>query len=173
MTLPAPAALSGSCWPPLAARRTCRWAALRRATPPRPVEVTSETLSVDQATGRGLHRQRRRGQGDLRLQAGEVEVRYDEEGGEIARLLATGGVTLATAHEAAEAQEADYDLAAGTLTLTGEVLLTQGPSAISADRMVVDLEAGTALMEGNVRTVLQRGESDRRDAPEGAPPAPG
>jgi lipopolysaccharide export system protein LptA len=123
--------------------------------PSAPVEVTSDALSVDQATGAAVFS----GgvvvaQGDLRLQAGEVEVRYDAEGREIARLLATGGVTLATATEAAEAQEADYDLAAGTLTLSGEVLLTQGPSAISADRMVVDLEAGTARMEGNVRTIL-------------------
>ncbi len=126
--------------------------------PEAPVEVTSDTLSVDQATGAAVFSGNVVvAQGDLRLQAGEVEVSYDEEGGQIARLLATGGVTLATAAEAAEAQEADYDLAAGTLTLSGEVLLTQGPSAISADRMVVDLEAGTARMEGNVRTVLQRG----------------
>jgi lipopolysaccharide export system protein LptA len=125
--------------------------------PDAPVEVTSETLSVDQATGEAVFT----GnvvvvQGDLRLQAGAVEVRYDEEGQAVQRLLATGGVTLVGPAEAAEAEEADYDLAAGTLTMTGEVLLTQGPSAISADRMVVDIEAGTAQMEGNVRTVLQR-----------------
>ena len=125
--------------------------------PDAPVEVTSETLSVDQATGAAVFE----GtvvvsQGDLKLQAGRVEVLYDEAQSEIARLQASGGVTLATATEAAEAQTADYDLAAGTLTLEGEVLLTQGPSAISADRMVVDLGAGTARMEGNVRTILQR-----------------
>lgn len=127
--------------------------------PAAPVEVTSETLSVDQATGKAVFS----GsvvvaQGDLRLQAAEVEVRYEEASQEVARLLATGGVTLATATEAAEARTADYDLAAGTLTLEGEVLLTQGPSAISADRMVVDLESGTARMEGNVRTILQRAD---------------
>lgn len=125
--------------------------------PDAPVEVTSETLSVDQATGAAVFEGNVVvAQGDLRLQAGAVEVRYDEARGEIARLLASGGVTLATATEAAEAESADYDLAAGTLTLEGGVLLTQGPSAISADRMVVDLEAGTARMEGNVRTILQR-----------------
>lgn len=125
--------------------------------PEAPVEVTSETLSVDQATGEAVFA----GnvvvvQGDLRLQAGEVEVRYDEEGQAVQRLLATGGVTLVGPAEAAEAEAADYDLAAGTLTMTGKVLLTQGPSAIAADRMVVDLEAGTARMDGNVRTILQR-----------------
>ena len=125
--------------------------------PAAPVEVTSETLNVDQATGAATFTgDVVIGQGDLRLQAGEVEVRYDEATSAIARLLATGGVTLATPSEAAEAEAADYDLTARTLTLTGEVLLTQGPSAISADRMVVDLASGTARMEGNVRTILQQ-----------------
>jgi lipopolysaccharide export system protein LptA len=105
--------------------------------PAAPVEVTSETLNVDQATG-------------------AATFTYDEATSAIARLLATGGVTLATPSEAAEAEVADYDLTARTLTLTGEVLLTQGPSAISADRMIVDLASGTARMEGNVRTILQQ-----------------
>ena len=127
------------------------------ADPSAPVEVTSDSLSVDLATGAATFTGNVViGQGDLRVQAGEVEVIYDEATGGIARLLASGGVTLATPEEAAEAQAADYDLAAGTLTMTGEVLLTQGPSAISGDRLVVDLESGTARMEGNVRTILQR-----------------
>ncbi|TNC74252.1 lipopolysaccharide transport periplasmic protein LptA [Rubellimicrobium roseum] len=125
--------------------------------PSAPVEVTSETLTVDQATGAAVFTGNVViGQGDLRLSAAEVEVRYDEATQAIARLLASGGVTLATPTEAAEAREADYDLTARTLTLTGDVLLTQGQSAISADRMVVDLAAGTAQVEGNVRTLLNR-----------------
>ena len=129
------------------------------ADPSAPVEVTSDSLSVDQATGAATFTGHVTiGQGDLRVQAGEVRVTYDEATGGIARLLASGGVTLATPEEAAEGQEADYDLSSGTLTVTGEVLLTQGPSAISGDRLVVDLESGTARMEGNVRTILQRSE---------------
>lgn len=125
--------------------------------PAAPVEVTSETLAVDRATGAANFT----GnvvvtQGDMKVAAGAVEVRYDEASGQITRLLASGGVTMATPTEAAEAQSADYDLSARTLTLTGNVLLTQGQSAISADRMVVDLTAGTARMEGNVRTLLNR-----------------
>lgn len=127
------------------------------ADPSAPVEVTSDSLDVDQATGAATFTGNVViGQGDLRVKAGTVEVRYDEATGGIARLLASGGVTLAMPEEAAEAQAADYDLASGTLTMTGEVLLTQGPSAISGDRLVVDLGSGTARMEGNVRTILQR-----------------
>lgn len=126
--------------------------------PEAPVEVTSETLTVDQATGAAVFT----GnvvvlQGELRLGAAEVEVRYDEATEEVARLLASGGVTLATPSEAAEAQAADYDLGARRLTLTGEVLLTQGSTAIAGDRLEVDLETGTARMEGNVRTILGGG----------------
>ena len=136
------------------------------ADPEAPLEVTSDALSVDQATGAATFTGNVvLAQGDLRLQAGEVEVSYEEETQEIARLLASGGVTLVTADEAAEAEAADYDLTAGTLTLTGEVLLTQGPSAISADRMVVDLDAGTAQLEGNVRTILQRGAPAEEGTP--------
>ena len=135
------------------------------ADPSQPVEIESETLSVDQATGAATFEGGVTiGQGDLRLAAARVEVVYDEATGGIARLAASGGVTLATPTEAAEAEEALYDLAAGTLTMTGEVLLTQGTSAISAERMVVDLAAGTARMEGRVRTILQG------EAPTPAPP---
>lgn len=125
------------------------------ADPSAPVEVDAETLSVDRATGAAVFEGGVTiGQGSLRIQAARVEVRYDEASGDIRRLLASGGVTLATEAEAAEAESADYDLAARTLTLAGDVLLTQGSAAVSAERMVVDLAAGTARLEGGVRTVL-------------------
>lgn len=128
------------------------------ADPTAPVEITADQLTVDQDsrsatfTGSVLI-----GQGTLRVAAERVEVVYDEETGQIARLSASGGVTFATETEAAEAQDAVYDLIAGVLTLTGDVLLTQGASALSAERMVVNLQTGTARMDGRVRTVFQQG----------------
>ncbi|MFQ1700408.1 LptA/OstA family protein [Loktanella agnita] len=124
------------------------------------IEVTSESLSVDQETGTAVFIGNVIiGQGDMRLSAGRVEIVYAEATSEIARLVATEGVTFATASEAAEAQSADYDIATGLLTLSGEVLLTQGPSAVSAERMIVNVDDGTAQMEGRVRTVLQQGRN--------------
>ena len=124
------------------------------------VEVTADNLAVDQATGTAVFTGNVLiGQGDLRLSADEVEIVYAADSQKIARLLASGGVTFVTATEAAEAQSADYDLEAGTLTLTGDVLLTQGASAISAGTMIVNIEDGTAVMEGRVRTVLQQGNN--------------
>lgn len=125
------------------------------ADPTAPVEVTADALSVDQTTREAVFSGNVViGQGDMRIAAARVAVSYDEATGDIARLVASGGVTFVTATEQAEAAEAVYDLTSGTLTLSGDVLLTQGASALSADRMVVDLTAGTARMEGRVRTVF-------------------
>ena len=124
------------------------------------VEVTADSLSIDQDTGRAVFEGNVIvGQGELRLSAAMVEVVYGADAGQIDRLIASGGVTFVTADEAAEAQEADYDIATGLLLLSGDVLLTQGASAISAGSMVINVTDGTATMEGRVRTVLQQGDN--------------
>ena len=123
-----------------------------------PIEVTADSLSVDQQTGRAIFDGNVViAQGDLRVTAGRVEVIYGADTSEIAELSASGGVTFVTATEAAEAQEALYRIEDGLLTLTGDVLLTQGASAISAQSMVINVTTGSATMEGRVRTVLQQG----------------
>ncbi|WP_051108185.1 lipopolysaccharide transport periplasmic protein LptA [Yoonia vestfoldensis] len=122
------------------------------------IEVTSDSLSVDQETGIAVFEgDVLIAQGDLRLAAARVQVIYGTDTSQIARLIATGDVTFVTAEEAAEAETADYDITTGLLTLTGDVLLTQGASAISAESMVVNVTDGTATMQGRVRTVLQQG----------------
>lgn len=129
------------------------------ADPTAPVEVTADLLTVDQATRRAVFEGNVViGQGAMRIAAGRVEVVYDDASGAIVRLIATGGVTFVTGTEQAEAQAADYDIAAGTLVMTGDVLLTQGPSAIAAQSMTVNLTDGTARMEGRVSTVFAQEE---------------
>lgn len=124
------------------------------------IEVTADSLSVNQESGRAVFDGNVIvAQGDLRLTAGQVEVVYGTDTSEIARLIASEGVTFVTADEAAEAQQADYDIATGLLVLTGDVLLTQGPSAISAAKMTINVTDGTASMEGRVRTILQQGDN--------------
>lgn len=123
-----------------------------------PIEVTADSLSIDQDTGRAIFDGNVViGQGALRVTAGRVEVVYGTDTSEIAQLIASGGVTFVTESEAAEAQTASYDITTGMLTLEGEVLLTQGASAISAGRMLINVSTGTATMDGRVRTVLQQG----------------
>jgi lipopolysaccharide export system protein LptA len=126
--------------------------------PSAPLEVTSDELTVDQAqqtaifSGNVLVMQ-----GKMRMTAAQVRVEYGEDGQGIRAVHASGGVTLATEREAAEAQQASYVLATAALVMEGSVLLTQGQMAISGDRLVADLQAGTGRMEGRVRTVLQTG----------------
>lgn len=126
--------------------------------PNAPVEVAADSLSVDQETGTAIFEGNVViGQGDLRIGASRAQVVYDGATGNIASFEASGGVTFTTATEAAEAQNANYDLINGKLVLTGDVILTQGPSALSADRMTIDVKTGNAQMEGRVRTVFQQG----------------
>lgn len=122
-----------------------------------PVEVTADEFTVDQTTGEAVFE----GnvlvvQGSVRMSAEQVKIEYASEGSAngIERLLASGGVTFVTASDAAEARDAVYSVADGTVTLTGDVLLTQGRNAIAGDRLVVNLGSGNGRMEGRVRTVF-------------------
>jgi lipopolysaccharide export system protein LptA len=123
-----------------------------------PVEVSADSLTVNQTDGSALFEGNVIAvQGDLRLTAGAVQVRYAEGGGAIRTLTATGGVTLVSATDAAEAREAVYSVQEGSVVMTGDVLLTQGPNAISGQKLVLDLTAGTGRMEGRVQTVFTPG----------------
>ncbi|OUD09635.1 lipopolysaccharide transport periplasmic protein LptA [Marivivens niveibacter] len=126
-----------------------------------PVEITADSLSVDQETGiAAFSGNVLITQGELRLSAGSVEVVYDDDSGDITRLIASGGVTFVTATDAAEAQTAVYDLADNTLNMTGDVLITQGRSAIAADSMRVNLATGKAQLDGRVRTTLTQQDNN-------------
>jgi lipopolysaccharide export system protein LptA len=123
-----------------------------------PVEVKAETLTVNQADGSATFTgDVLVGQGEMRLAAQTVRVEYAADGKSIAKLHAKGGVTLASATDAAESDEAVYEVDAGTVLMTGNVLLTQGASAISGQRLVIDLKAGTGRMEGGVSTIFSPG----------------
>lgn len=124
-----------------------------------PIEVSADTLSVDQATGSARYSGNVViGQGEMRLAAPVVVIVYSEDSRRIERMEATGGVTLVNGDEAAEAESATYNVQDGTVVLSGNVLLTQGGNALTSNRMVVNLEDGTAQMDGRVRTVLQGGD---------------
>lgn len=125
-----------------------------------PVEVTSESLSVDQASGAAIFTGNVMAiQGDMRLTAENVRVEYTADGDGIDRLIATGGVTLVSPTDAAEASEAVYTIASGTVVMTGNVLLTQGRAVISGEKLTVNLLDGTGTMTGGVKTIFQPGET--------------
>ncbi|MDF1620464.1 lipopolysaccharide transport periplasmic protein LptA [Pseudothioclava nitratireducens] len=130
-----------------------------RADTSQPVEVTADSLAVNQETGVATFSGNVLiGQGSMRLQAATVLVEYGQgDQSKINRLLASGGVTLVSEAEAAEAREAVYDVVKGTVVLTGDVLLTQGSNVMAGQKLSVDLRSGTGQMDGRVRTILQPG----------------
>lgn len=155
-----PVFLLGLAAPVLAQGTNVAFGTIRQDTN-QPVEVTADNLSVDQATGTAIFEGNVLiGQGEMRLSATRVKVVYRSAGQGIQRLEATGGVTLVSGPDAAEAERADYDIDKGTIVMTGNVLLAQGPSAISAERMSVRLSDGTAQMSGRVKTILQTGSKN-------------
>jgi len=124
-----------------------------------PVEITSDRLDLDQAAGTAVFTGAVKvGQGELRMAADRVEVFYagGPEGGtgQVTRMVATGNVTLANGSEAAEADTATYEVAAGTIVMKGDVLLTQGRNALSSETLNIDLATGTGRLEGRVQTIF-------------------
>jgi lipopolysaccharide export system protein LptA len=121
-----------------------------------PVEVSADNLAVNQNDGTAIFSGKVLiGQGEMRLSAPKVQVFYNEAGNKIERMKASGGVTLVSGDDAAEATNADYNIETGIIIMQGNVLLVQGPSALTAERMNIDTKAGTARMEGRVKTVLK------------------
>lgn len=129
-----------------------------RADTSLPVEVTAESLSVNQADGTAdfsgnvLVKQ-----GEMRLQAASIRVEYSADGKDISRLHASGGVLLVNASDAAEAAEAVYTIDSGEVVMTGNVLMTQGQTAIKGGTLVINLKTGTGRMTGGVTTTFTPG----------------
>ena len=128
-----------------------------------PVEITSDRLDLDQVAGSAVFTGGVKvGQGTLRLAADRVEVFYTgdtgSDTGQVERMVATGNVTLSNGTEAAEAEQATYEVAAGTIAMQGDVLLTQGQNALSSERLTIDLNAGTGQLEGRVQTIFVPGQ---------------
>lgn len=127
-----------------------------KADPSLPVEVTSDTLDVNEEDGSAEFKGNVLvGQGEMRLSAQRVLVFYNEDRGGIQTMQATGDVVLINGPDAAEADRADYSINTGIIVMTGDVLLTQGQNALTSDKMTVNLTTGTANMVGRVKTILQ------------------
>ncbi len=120
-----------------------------------PVEVTADTLSVDQNSSSAVFEGNAKvTQGAIQLGADAIHINYQTDGDGISRVEASGGVTFTNGTEIAEAENAVYLVGDAEITMTGGVLLLQGPNTISGDMLVLDLEAGTGKMQGNVKTVF-------------------
>lgn len=130
-----------------------------KADPTLPVEVTADTLDVNQTDGSAeflgnVHV----AQGVMRMTAKRILVIYNQEASGIERMEATGDVILVNGPDAAQADRADYSIDTGVIVMTGDVLMTQGPNALTSEKMTINLTTGTANMVGRVKTILQTGD---------------
>lgn len=120
-----------------------------------PVDVSADKLSVDNASGSALFEGNVEVvQGEMRLKAAQVAVRYNEDRSAIAQMHATGGVTIASLGDAAQSNEALYTIDSGIIVMTGDVLLTQGPNVLSGQKFDLNLKTGSGVMEGRVSTTF-------------------
>lgn len=130
-----------------------------KGDPTQPVELTSDSLEIDQADGTAVFS----GtvvvtQGSMKLSADQVRAVYTEATNTIDTITATGHVLLVNAKDAAEADQAVYTISTGVVVLTGNVLLTQGPATLAAQSMVIDLKTGKGRMDGRVTTTFVPGK---------------
>ena len=124
-----------------------------------PVEMTADKLTISQEDGSARFEGNVIiGQGDIRIAANLVIVTYSETG-EIDKLSASGGVTVATTDESAESEFVEYSLKNRTLVMSGNVLFSQGKILMSANSLQIDLNTGAATVEGQVKTILSTGSN--------------
>ena len=123
-----------------------------------PVEVSADLFTVNNADGSAVFS----GnvvvtQGEMKLAAAEVQVKYATDRSAIQELVASGGVTITNLGDAAEADAAVYTIDSGVIVMSGNVLLAQGPSAMAGQKLTINLRDGTGTMSGRVTTTFVPG----------------
>lgn len=140
-----------------------------------PVQVESDSLSVDQESGLAVFTGNVRAtQGEVTIIAPKGTLYYTEDRSDIDRIHMEGGVLLTNKTEAVKGQEAIYTVATGQVVVTGDVLITQGKSTIAGQKLTYDLDTGAGLMQGGrVQSVFTPGKSGKKAAASDAPAAEG
>ena len=92
-------------------------------------------------------------QAEMTLNAARMIVAYTGEvvGGnpQVARLDASGGVTVRRPDQTARASYAIYDLNRRTITMLGAVTLTQAGNSVNGGRLTINLDTGRATIDGS------------------------
>lgn len=97
-------------------------------------------------------------QGALTLRTARLTLAYaSQDGIDINRIDASGGVTVTSPSETASGDFAVYDLEEGLITMVGNVRLERGGSHLSGGRLTIDLDSGRAVMDSGLRGVNQPG----------------
>ena len=88
-------------------------------------------------------------QAGLKLKANRVTAAYSSNNGvDVNRLDATGGVMISKDDLRATSSSAIYDLDSSLITLIGNVNLVQGNNRLTGGRLVIDLDSGRSTING-------------------------
>ena len=94
----------------------------------------------------------------LTLRTARLTVAYSNDDGiDINRIDASGGVVVTSPSETARGDFGVYDLDQGLITLVGNVRLERAGSFLNGGRLTIDLDTGRAVMDGGMRGVNQGG----------------
>ena len=120
-----------------------------------PIEITADQLEVQQenqlATFSGNVQAI---QGDIRLQAASLQVRYRAQDGNadvegsISRIIAKGEVFFSSPGQTARGDSGVYDVDKSLVTLDGNVVLTREDNVIRGNRLVLNLATGRSKVSG-------------------------
>ena len=97
-------------------------------------------------------------QGELTLKTARLTLAYATQNGlDINRIDASGGVTVISPSETARGDFAVYDPQDALITMVGNVRLEREGSFLSGARLTIDLDTGRAVMDGGLRGLNQGG----------------
>lgn len=122
-----------------------------------PIEITADALSVAQAEQTAVFSGNVVAiQGELRLSADNLRVYYrgggaPGVGGAIAKLDATGNVTISSPSESAKGEWAVYNVDSGQISMGGKVILNRGENELRGAELVIDLSTGQSRILGGAR----------------------
>lgn len=119
-----------------------------------PVDVDADRIEVQDRSDRAIFSGNVIArQGNMTMNAARLTVAYtNNQGVNVERLEASGGVTLRTPNETARGNFAIYDVDRRIVTMIGGVHLTQGQNRVQGGRLVLDLNSHRAVMDGGSST---------------------
>lgn len=115
-----------------------------------PVDVQADRIEVQDRADRAIFSGNVVArQGNMTMTAARVTVVYTNNNGvDVQRMEATGGVTLRTPSETAQGNIGLYDVDRRLVTLIGGVRLSQGTNRVQGGRLVLDLNTHRAVVDG-------------------------
>jgi lipopolysaccharide export system protein LptA len=128
-----------------------------------PVDVTADRIEVQDRADRAIFAGNVHvTQAELTLDTARLTVAYSggaatNNGVQIRRLDAAGGVVVHSPSETAKGEFGIYDLDRKLITLIGNVQLNRGQNQVNGSRLVIDLDSGRAVIDGGPPGVNQSG----------------